>query len=149
MQDQNLSMLETDLTQRLMNRRRIVFGKRRLLGLLKLLELNLLGLLPRIVLADSIHCDSMRDRVQPRPQRTGVFQLVYAANRPDPHILKNVEPAVRIAGQAGRVVEQRPFHDRDKVFESAWLASLATECDPLIPDSILRFHLHLQPMSKQ
>ena len=55
MQDQNLAMPETDLTQGLVNRCRIFVLKRRLLGFLKIFKLHLLGRLPGYISANSIH----------------------------------------------------------------------------------------------
>jgi len=46
MQHQHLAMPEADLTQGLVNRRRIFLGKRGLLSLLEILKLRLLGSLP-------------------------------------------------------------------------------------------------------
>ena len=46
MQDQNLAMLDADLTQCLVNCRGIFFRKRWFFGFLKIIELNFLSLLP-------------------------------------------------------------------------------------------------------
>jgi hypothetical protein len=44
------------------------------------------------------------------PQRGRLAQLANPPEGSDPHVLQHVEPVVRVAGQAGRVVEQRPLH---------------------------------------
>src|ERR1039457_2214158 len=132
-----------------MNSRRIFFGKRRLLGLLELLALNLLGLFSCIVLTDAIHRDSMRDRVQPRAQGTGVFQLANAVECLDPDLLKHVERRVRIADETGCVVEQWPLHHRNQVLERPWFARLATQRHPLVLCSILAIHGLSLLMSKE
>src|ERR1019366_4404824 len=100
-----------------MNRRRILFRKRRFLGLLKLRELSLLGLFPRAFAPDSIDRDSMCNAVEPRPQRTWLFQLPYATKDFDPRILKLIEPIVLIARQTGRVIQQRPLHHGNEILE--------------------------------
>src|ERR1035438_6182836 len=145
-------MLETDLTQCLMNRSGIFCCKRWLVGLLKILELNLLRLLPRVVLADAIHRDSMRNAIQPRPQRTGVFQFANAAKDLDPYLLQHIERAVCIARQTGCVVKQWPLHHRNQILEGPRLAALAAQRQPLVLRSsfALRRHsvLYLHPLSK-
>ena len=149
MQDQNLTMLQPDFTQCLVKGRGICFRKRRLFGFLKISKLDLLSPFSGCIAANSIHGNSMRDRVQPRPQGTRVFQLPDVAERLDPNVLKNVQPTVRIAGQAGRVVEQRPLHHRDQILESALLARLASERKPFVPGSILTIHMCSLSMSNE
>src|ERR1035438_5853057 len=152
MQDQNFSMLESNLAQCLMNRRSIFIRKRGILGLLKVFELTLLGPLPGNVAADAIHRDSMRNAIQPRPQRTGVFQFANAAKDLDPYLLQHIERAVCIARQTGCVVKQWPLHHRNQILEGPRLAALAAQRQPLVLRSsfALRRHsvLYLHPLSK-
>lgn len=149
MQHQRLAMLKPNLTQSPMNLTRIFLGKRWLFGFLKILGVNLLRLLPRVVFANAIHGDSMRNRIQPRPQRAGIFQFPHAAKDPDPYLLQHVERTVRAAGEAGSVVEQWPLHHRDQVLECARLARLATQRKPLVLDSIFAVHVRSLHMSNE
>ena len=149
MQNQNLAMQKSDFTQCLMNCRRIFIRKRRLLSLDKFLVLRLLDRLTPGVLSDAVHGDSMDDGIQPRPQCAGIFQLVNAAEDLEPHVLKHVERAVRIARQSHRVIEQGPLHHRDQVLECARIAGLASKRHPLVLRSILAFHVLSLYMSQQ
>jgi len=68
MQNQNLAMPETDLTQGKMNRCCIFVRKRRFFGFLKVFKLHLLSPLPGYIAANSIHRNAMGDGVEPRAQ---------------------------------------------------------------------------------
>ena len=148
MQHQNLAMLEANFAQRLVNGRRIRFGKRRFIRFSKVLILHFFGLLAGVVAADAIHRDSMRDRIEPRSQGAGVSQLSDAAKNPDPHLLQNVERTVLVAGQTRRVVKQQPLHDCNQILECTWPISLAAKRYPLVLCPILVLHMHSLLMSK-
>ena len=149
MQHQHLAMLESNLFQGFVKGVGVFFRKCRFRRFLRVIELSLLGLFPGNVAADSIHCDSMSNGVQPRSQRARFFQTTNATKGSNPHVLKNVEPAVQIADQTGGIVKQRPLHDGDKIFKSARFPGLATERDPLVSGSILTIHMRSLLMSKR
>ena len=115
-----------------MNRRRIFFCKRQLLGFVKILKLCLLGLLPGCIAAVSIDRNAMGDGVESRAQETGILELANVAQHLDPRLLKHVEPTVLIAGQTARIVEQRAFRGSNQVLECTHFASLATERNLLV-----------------
>ena len=149
MQNQNLAMPETDLTQGQMNRRRIFVRKRRFFGFLKIFKVHLLSPLSGCIAADSIHRNAMGDGVEPRTQRAGILELADAAQDLDPHLLKHVQPTILTAGQTGRIVEQRTFHDGNQILECTHIARLATERDPLIACSIFVIHVPSLNMSRE
>lgn len=133
-------MLGADLIQGLMEGCGIFFRKGRLRRFLEFLDEHFLGSLPGNVAADAIHCDSVCDAVQPRSQRTGVFQPPNATKRFDPHFLEHVGRAFLVARYLGRVIEQRPLHHCDEVLEGAGFAGLATKREPFVPCSIVPIH---------
>jgi len=141
-QHQDFPMAEADFSQCLMNCGGIFGGEGRLVGFLKVFELDLLGAFSGCVSANAVNRDAMRDGVEPRAERTGVFELSDAAEGFDPDFLKDVEAAVWIAGQAGGVVEQRALHGGDQVFKGGCVAGLAAQGDPFIECSIVGLCLH-------
>src|ERR1700679_4325911 len=113
-----------------MNGGGIFFCKRWFFGFLKVFELGAFRSIARIFTANAVDCNAVRDGVEPPTQGTWVFKLSNTAEDLEPHILQNVECSVLSACQTHRVIEQRPLHHCDQVFEYTQYARLAAEYEP-------------------
>lgn len=117
-------------------------------GVEEAVESGLFGFVSLVVAADAVDGDAVGDGVEPGLEGAGIFQLSNAADDLEPDLLQDIERGVGVSGEAGGVIEQRPFHGRDEVSECARFAGLAAKGEPLELEPFGSFVGHLSNMSK-
>ena len=73
MQDKYLTLLSSKPGKRLVHVFGLFVGERGLFRFIEVFHVDLLGALARVVSTDAIDRNSMRDRIQPRPQRSRIL----------------------------------------------------------------------------